>query len=239
MKPPRRPRNHPERLRARPRARSPRMTRSRMRFVDAPADLSAATPGAAQEAVVRRYLTDDTPKEQRLDAVVFLTRTPDGAGRAGLGRAGDRRHGRGLRPPGSARREPRHRPARGGDRRRRGRTRRRLPARDQRLLAQVGGGRGGVVQGPAAGHHRPGLQLHPVVADHHRRLDPAEQRDGGEVEQDPGGPAVVGLGDGDPDRQGAGGGDADPVGAGRLGRDRGRGPDHGGARPSRAMSPRC
>ena len=66
------------------------MTRSRMRFVDAPADLSAAAPGAAQEAVVRRYLTDETPKAQRLDAVVFLTRTPEGpAARVWAARATD------------------------------------------------------------------------------------------------------------------------------------------------------
>ena len=66
------------------------MSRSRMRFVDAPADLSTAAPGAAQDAVVRRYLTDETPKEQRLDAVVFLTRTPDGpAARVWAARATD------------------------------------------------------------------------------------------------------------------------------------------------------
>jgi len=66
------------------------MGRQRMRFVDAPADLSAAAPGAAQDAVVRRYLTDETPKEQRLDAVVFLTRTPEGpAARVWAARATD------------------------------------------------------------------------------------------------------------------------------------------------------
>ncbi|WP_426041231.1 ABC transporter permease [Brevundimonas sp. TWP2-3-4b1] len=66
------------------------MSRSRMRFVDAPADLSTAAPGAAQDAVVRRYLTDETPKEQRLDAVVFLTRTPEGpAARVWAARATD------------------------------------------------------------------------------------------------------------------------------------------------------
>jgi len=64
--------------------------RQRMRFVDAPADLSVAAPGAAQDAVVRRYLTDDTPKDQRLDAVVFLTRTPEGpAARVWAARATD------------------------------------------------------------------------------------------------------------------------------------------------------
>ena len=66
------------------------MGRQRMRFVDAPADLSAAAPGAAQDAVVRRYLTDETPKDQRLDAVVFLTRTPEGpAARVWAARATD------------------------------------------------------------------------------------------------------------------------------------------------------
>ncbi len=66
------------------------MGRQRMRFVDAPADLASARPGDAQEAVVRRYLTDDTPKEQRLDAVVFLTRTPEGpAARVWSARATD------------------------------------------------------------------------------------------------------------------------------------------------------
>ena len=66
------------------------ISKARMRFVDAPADLASATPGAAQEAVVRRYLTDETPKEQRLDAVVFLTRTPEGpAARVWAARATD------------------------------------------------------------------------------------------------------------------------------------------------------
>ena len=66
------------------------MTRSRIRFVDAPGDLAGAETGAAQEVVVRRYLTDETPKEQRLDAVVFLTRTPEGpAARVWAARATD------------------------------------------------------------------------------------------------------------------------------------------------------
>ncbi|WP_426035269.1 ABC transporter permease [Brevundimonas sp. DC300-4] len=66
------------------------MTRSRIRFVDAPGDLAGAETGAAQEVVVRRYLTDATPKEQRLDAVVFLTRTPEGpAARVWAARATD------------------------------------------------------------------------------------------------------------------------------------------------------
>lgn len=54
------------------------ITKPKLRFVDAPADLAGAATGDAQEAVVRRYLTDATPKAQRLDAVVFLTRDADG-----------------------------------------------------------------------------------------------------------------------------------------------------------------
>lgn len=48
--------------------------RSRIRLVDAPADMAAAAPGSDQDAVVKRYLGDETPKADRLDAVVFLTR---------------------------------------------------------------------------------------------------------------------------------------------------------------------
>jgi ABC-2 type transport system permease protein len=47
---------------------------SNLRLVDAPADLTAAS-GDARDALVRRYLGEETPKAQRLDAVVFLTRT--------------------------------------------------------------------------------------------------------------------------------------------------------------------
>ncbi|OYX56699.1 MAG: ABC transporter permease [Brevundimonas subvibrioides] len=66
------------------------MTRSRIRFVDAPGDLAGAETGAAQEVVVRRYLTDETPKEQRLDAVVFLSRSEQGpAARVWAARATD------------------------------------------------------------------------------------------------------------------------------------------------------
>ncbi len=54
------------------------MARAKMNIVAAPADLSAATPGAERDAVVRRYLTDETPKADRLDAVVFLDRTEAG-----------------------------------------------------------------------------------------------------------------------------------------------------------------
>ena len=48
--------------------------RSRIRLVETPADMAAAAPGAEQDAVVNRYLGDEIPKSERLDAVVFLTR---------------------------------------------------------------------------------------------------------------------------------------------------------------------
>ena len=44
----------------------------RLKFVDTPADIAAAAPGEAQAAVVRAHL--DKEADQRLDAVVFLTR---------------------------------------------------------------------------------------------------------------------------------------------------------------------
>lgn len=51
------------------------LSRPEMRIVATPADLAAAAPGSAQDAVVRRYLDDEqTPEAERLDAVVFLTR---------------------------------------------------------------------------------------------------------------------------------------------------------------------
>ncbi|NJC41824.1 ABC-2 type transport system permease protein [Brevundimonas alba] len=43
-------------------------------IVAAPADLSAAAPGAAREAVARHYLGDEVDKADRLDAVVLLNR---------------------------------------------------------------------------------------------------------------------------------------------------------------------
>jgi len=49
-------------------------TRSSIRFVEAPADLAASTPGEAQDALLRQYLGKEIPKSERLDAVVFLTR---------------------------------------------------------------------------------------------------------------------------------------------------------------------
>ena len=47
----------------------------RMQFVDIPSDLQAATSGEPREALARKYLGDDVPEDQQLDAVVFLTRT--------------------------------------------------------------------------------------------------------------------------------------------------------------------
>ncbi|MDQ8027303.1 MAG: ABC transporter permease [Brevundimonas sp.] len=55
------------------------LSRPSLKIVPTPADIASATPGAAQDAVVRRYLTDETPKDQRLNAVVFLSR--DAAGK--------------------------------------------------------------------------------------------------------------------------------------------------------------
>jgi len=48
--------------------------RSNLKLLDAPSDLAAAS-GDERDVLVRRYLGEDTPKAQRLDAVVFLTRT--------------------------------------------------------------------------------------------------------------------------------------------------------------------
>jgi ABC-2 type transport system permease protein len=50
------------------------LTRERVRIVPAPTALASASPGPARDAVVRRLLGEDTPKDQRLDAIVFLTR---------------------------------------------------------------------------------------------------------------------------------------------------------------------
>ncbi|MGZ9113271.1 MAG: ABC transporter permease, partial [Brevundimonas sp.] len=50
------------------------LSRPRLRLVATPTEISSAPPGPGQDAAVRRYLTDDTPKDQRLDAVVFLNR---------------------------------------------------------------------------------------------------------------------------------------------------------------------
>jgi ABC-2 type transport system permease protein len=54
------------------------MARPSMRLLDAPADLTAAAPGEAREAVIRRYLGDETPKDQRPTAIVLLSRTAEG-----------------------------------------------------------------------------------------------------------------------------------------------------------------
>lgn len=54
------------------------LSRPALRIVATPADIASAAPGQARDAAVRRHLTDDTPKDQRLDAVVFLTRDEQG-----------------------------------------------------------------------------------------------------------------------------------------------------------------
>lgn len=56
------------------------ISRPRLRIVDTPADLAASTPGPAQDALLRRYLSDETEKERRLDAVVFLNRAEGAPG---------------------------------------------------------------------------------------------------------------------------------------------------------------
>jgi ABC-2 type transport system permease protein len=45
-----------------------------LRLVDTPADIATATPGPAQDAAVRRHLDRDAPEDQKLSAVIFLTR---------------------------------------------------------------------------------------------------------------------------------------------------------------------
>mgnify|MGYP003946842981 CR=1 FL=1 len=50
------------------------LTKDRVRIVPAPAELAAAAPGQPRDAVVRHLLGEETPKDQRLDAIVFLTR---------------------------------------------------------------------------------------------------------------------------------------------------------------------
>ena len=44
-------------------------------LVSAPAEITAAAPGEARDALARRYLSDDAPKGQKLSGVVFLTET--------------------------------------------------------------------------------------------------------------------------------------------------------------------
>ena len=67
-----------------------RLSGPRLRIVETPADIAAAPSGEARNDVVRRYLTDDTPRDRRLDAVVFLARDADGpAARVWTARATD------------------------------------------------------------------------------------------------------------------------------------------------------
>jgi ABC-2 type transport system permease protein len=51
-----------------------RLAGLRLRIVAAPADLAAAAPGEAREAIVRRYLGDAVPEADQLDSVVLLNR---------------------------------------------------------------------------------------------------------------------------------------------------------------------
>ena len=46
----------------------------RLRIVAAPADLAAAVPGEAREAIARRYLGDEVSESDQLDSVVLLNR---------------------------------------------------------------------------------------------------------------------------------------------------------------------
>ncbi|WP_374516930.1 ABC transporter permease, partial [Brevundimonas sp.] len=57
-----------------------RLSGPRLRIVATPSEITEAAPGTARDEVVRRYLTDETPEDQRLDAVVFLTRDAQGPG---------------------------------------------------------------------------------------------------------------------------------------------------------------
>lgn len=49
-----------------------------LRVVATPDDIASARPGDARDAVVRRYLGDDVPQAQRLNAVTFLSQTAEG-----------------------------------------------------------------------------------------------------------------------------------------------------------------
>ena len=51
-----------------------RLAGLRLRIVATPADLDAAAPGEAREAIVRRYLGDAVPEADQLDSVVLLNR---------------------------------------------------------------------------------------------------------------------------------------------------------------------
>ena len=66
------------------------LSRQRLRIVGTPPEILAAAPGPARDAAVRRFLTDETPKDRRLDAVVFLDRDAHGpAARVWTARATD------------------------------------------------------------------------------------------------------------------------------------------------------
>lgn len=54
------------------------LNRQRLRLVDAPAELTAAAPGEAQNEVVRALLTADVERDERIDSVVFLARDAEG-----------------------------------------------------------------------------------------------------------------------------------------------------------------
>lgn len=61
-----------------------------IRLVDAPSDIANAPDGEAQIAATRRWLGDDVPEDQRLDAVIFAEQTEMGpSARAWTRRTGD------------------------------------------------------------------------------------------------------------------------------------------------------
>jgi len=49
-------------------------SRQRIRLAETPAEITVAAPGAARDAVARRLLSEETSKDDRLDAIVFLNR---------------------------------------------------------------------------------------------------------------------------------------------------------------------
>lgn len=66
------------------------LSKPKMRLVAAPSAITAAAPGNAQDDAVRHYLGDEVAKADRLDAVVFLSRTDKGpAARVWTARATD------------------------------------------------------------------------------------------------------------------------------------------------------
>lgn len=50
-----------------------RAPRQSLRLVEAPREVVGAAPGPERDAAVRRFLGDDIPRDQRLNAIVFLT----------------------------------------------------------------------------------------------------------------------------------------------------------------------